>query len=237
MQSPGKWHIGKVSHTETTTCDALMTLGNEKSTSYLLGVRTAHVKGGSRRFRYSGGQLRQMSDENYWCMHVWLHFLFLIKATCDSCARFGWDTQACIQAIGTRDVSSEWISKYAFDLKRSSISTSTKTGVQKVKCMRSNIKRTWAIHWGPMKSFTIYLYLIVTLYQRYHPSHSWFWSGSDRIDLKSALRHLCCLKFCLDFLWRLMNFIQIVRSPSCIFHVIVQDEIRKNLLNTWRCRY
>ena len=69
-----------------------------------------------------------------------------------------------------------------------------------------------------------------------HPSHSWFWSGSHRIDAKSALRHICCLKFCLDFLWRLMDFIQVVGSPSCIFHVIVPDEIRKNLLNTCRCR-
>ena len=32
-------------------CDALMTLGNEESTSYVLGIRTAHAKGGSRRFR------------------------------------------------------------------------------------------------------------------------------------------------------------------------------------------
>ena len=73
-----------------------------------------------------------MSDENYWWMHVWLDLFFIIKATCNSCACFVWDTQACIQAIGTRDVSSEWISKYALDLERSSISTSTKTGIQKV---------------------------------------------------------------------------------------------------------
>ena len=68
-----------------------------------------------------------MSDENYRCMHVWLDLFFIIKATCNSCACFGWDTQACIQAIGTRDVSSEWISKYVFDLEQNSISTSTKT--------------------------------------------------------------------------------------------------------------
>ena len=67
-------------------------------------------------------------------MHVWSDLFFIIKATCNSCACFGWDTLACIEAIGTRDVSSEWMSKYAFDLERSSISTSTKTGVQKVKC-------------------------------------------------------------------------------------------------------
>ena len=64
-----------------------------------------------------------------------------------------------------------------------------------------------------------------------HPSHSRFWAGSDRIDAKSTLRHICCL----DFLWRLRNFMQVVGSPSCIFHIIVPDEIRKNPLNTWRC--
>ena len=69
-----------------------------------------------------------------------------------------------------------------------------------------------------------------------HPSHSWFSSGSDRIDAKNILRHISCLKFCLDFLWRLRNFIQVVGSPSSIFHAIVPDEIRKNPLNTWRCR-
>ena len=52
MQSPGRWHTGKVSHAEATMCDALMALGNEESTSYLLGVRTAHVRGGSRHFRW-----------------------------------------------------------------------------------------------------------------------------------------------------------------------------------------
>ena len=31
--------------------DAPIALGNEESTSYLLGVRTAHVKGGSKRFK------------------------------------------------------------------------------------------------------------------------------------------------------------------------------------------
>ena len=60
--------------------------------------------------------------------------------------------------------------------------------------------------------------------------------GSDRIDAKSALRHICCLNLCLDFLGRLMNFIQVVGSPSCLFHVIVPDEIRKNPLNAWKCR-
>ena len=91
----------------------------------------------------------------------------------------------------------------------------------------------WPIHWGPIKSlwFRIYLYLIVTLYQRTQAI-----PGFDRIDAKSVLRHICCLKFCLDFLWRLMNFIHLVGSPSCIFHVIAQDKITTNPLNTWRCR-
>ena len=52
IQSPGKCHARKVSHAETTMCDALMALGSEESTSYLLGVRTAHVKGRNRRFRW-----------------------------------------------------------------------------------------------------------------------------------------------------------------------------------------
>ena len=39
-----------------------------------------------------------------------------------------------------------------------------------------------------------------------HPSHSWFWSGFERIDAKSALRHICCLKFCLDFFMEVDEF-------------------------------
>ena len=79
----------------------------------------------------------------------------------------------------------------------------------------------------PMKSlwFRIYLHLIVSFVPT-HSSHSWFWSVFNRIDAESALRHICCLKLCLDLLWRLINFIQVVGSPSCIFHVIVPDEIR-----------
>ena len=60
-----------------------------------------------------------------------------------------------------------------------------------------------------------YRHLLLT-----HPSDSWFWSGSDRIDAKSAFRHICCLKFCLDFLWRLMNFIQIVGSHCTYFTLL-----------------
>ena len=106
MQSPGKV---TVSHAETIMCDALMALSNGESTSYLLGSRTTHVKGGSRGS----------------------HLFFIFKATCRGCAWFGWETQVCIQAIGTRDVSSKWVSKYAFDLEWSSLSTSTKTGHNK----------------------------------------------------------------------------------------------------------
>ena len=75
-------------------CDALMALCNEESTSYMLGFRIAHVKGGSRSS----------------------HLFFIIKDTRNSCTCFGWDTQACIQATGTRDVSITGVSKYAFDL-------------------------------------------------------------------------------------------------------------------------
>ena len=63
-----------------------------------------------------------------------------------------------------------------------------------------------------------------------HPSLPWLGSGSNWIDVKSALRQICCLKHCLDFLWRLTNFIQVVGSPSCIFHAIVPDEIKNNPL-------
>ena len=59
------------------------------------------------------------------------------------------------------------------------------------------------------------------------PSHSWFGSGSDLIDAKSALWQICCLNICLDFLWRLVNFIQSVGSPLGIFHIIVSDGIGK----------
>ena len=89
-----------------------MALGNEEWTSYLLGFRTTHVKDGSRSS----------------------HLFFTIEATCRGCAWFGWDTQVCIQAIVTRDVSSKWVSKYAFDLEWSSRSTSAKTGAQQVTC-------------------------------------------------------------------------------------------------------
>ena len=65
------------------------------------------------------------------------HLFVITKATCNSCACFGWDTQACIQAIGTRGVSSKWVSRYASDLEGSSLSTFTKTGAQQV---------TWSFH-------------------------------------------------------------------------------------------
>ena len=63
-----------------------------------------------------------------------------------------------------------------------------------------------------------------------HRSYPWLWSGSNWIGVKSALQQICCLKLCLDFLWRLMNFIQVVGSPSCLFHAIVPDEIKINPL-------
>ena len=44
------------------------------------------------------------------------------------------------------------------------------------------------------------------------------------------LPQIYCFKLCLDFLWRLMNLIQVVGSPSCIFHVIVPNEVGNNPL-------
>ena len=54
-------------------------------------------------------------DNDVWCLdgdggRSSLLF-FITKATCNSCACLGWDAQACIQAIGTMDVSSKWVSK------------------------------------------------------------------------------------------------------------------------------
>ena len=89
-------------------CDAPMALGNEEPTSYRLGIRTSHVKDGSTSS----------------------HLFLIIKATHNSCACFGWDTQACIHATGKKDVSSKWVSKYASDLERSYLSNSTKTDPQ-----------------------------------------------------------------------------------------------------------
>ena len=69
-----------------------------------------------------------------------------------------------------------------------------------------------------------------------HPSHSWFWSGSDRIDAKSALRHICCLRFCLDF------FMEVDESYTGSWFPIMHISHycagwnQENPLNTWRCR-
>ena len=101
-----------------------------------------------------GNVIVSHADSNVWCpdgfrqwrisfVSAWLpdypcqgcrssHLFFIIKTTCRGCAWFGWDTQVFIQAIGTRDVRSKWVSKYAFDLEWSSLSASTKTGEQQV---------------------------------------------------------------------------------------------------------
>ena len=68
-----------------------------------------------------------------------------------------------------------------------------------------------------------------------HSSHPSLWSWSNWIDAKSALWQICCLKLCLDFL-SLINFIQVVGSPSCIFHSIVPDEIKNNPLEYMEVR-
>ena len=44
------------------------------------------------------------------------HLFFIIQATCNSWACFGWDSQASIEAIVTWDISCKWVSKYASDL-------------------------------------------------------------------------------------------------------------------------
>ena len=50
------------------------------------------------------------------------------------------------------------------------------------------------------------------------------------IDVKSISRQICCPKLCLDFIWSLMNFVQVDRYPSQVFHIVVFDEIRQNPL-------
>ena len=52
---------------------------------------------------------------------------------------------------------------------------------------------------------------------------------TDWTDVKSTLWQIGCPKLCLDFVWSLMNFIQVYRSPSWVFLIIVLDEIRQNL--------
>ena len=69
-------------------------------------------------------------------------------------------------------------------------------------------------------------FVIPNLSHHFVPTHpSCCWSGSDWIATKSALWQICCLKLCLEFLWRFLNFIQVVGSPSGIF--IVPDEVGK----------
>ena len=61
--------------------------------------------------------------------------------------------------------------------------------------------RMWPIHWGPMKSFWFRIYLI-TLYQCTQAiPGSDLWSGSDWIDVTSALRQICCLELVWISCW------------------------------------
>ena len=120
-----------MTHAGTTMNDTLMVICNEEST-YLLDFRTAHVKGGSESSN-----------------------LFIIKATFISCAYFGWGIQVCITAIGTRDVSSIKVIKYAFDLERSSVSTSTKTETQQLRHSYPSLGRAAALGSG-MHNSNIY---------------------------------------------------------------------------------
>ena len=49
------------------------------------------------------------------------------------------------------------------------------------------------------------------------------------IDVKSTVQ-ICSPKICLDVMWSLTNFIQVDRSPSLIFYIIILDEIRQSPL-------
>ena len=73
------------------------------------------------------------------------------------------------------------------------------------------------------------LYLL-PLYQCTQAIHISDLDLTDGIDVKSALRQMCCPKLCPGFLWSLINFIQVDGSPSYTSRTIVSDEIRQNPL-------
>ena len=50
------------------------------------------------------------------------------------------------------------------------------------------------------------------------------------IDMNGTLRQIYCPKPCLDFMWSFIKIIQVGRSTSLIFHIIVLGEIRQNPL-------
>ena len=78
-------------------------------------------------------------------------------------------------------------------------------------------QRVWPIHWKPIKSLWFRMYLI-TLYPRTQAI-----PGSDLVLIQLIWRALYD-KFAGG------GCIQVVGSPSCIFHVIVPDEIGNNPL-------
>ena len=82
--------------------------------------------------------------------------------------------------------------------------------------------------------FWIYL---LGLYQCTQAIHRSYLGLIDWIDMKNTLRQICCSKLCLDFEWSYMNFIQVDRSPSLIFHIIVLDCMKSGKIywNTWMC--
>ena len=76
--------------------------------------------------------------------------------------------------------------------------------------------------------FRLYLLLLYPCTQGIHISDLGL---TDWIDVKRTLRQICCPKLYLDFVWSLMNFIQVDRPHRKIVHIFVLGEIRQNLLD------
>ena len=97
------------------------------------------------------------------------------------------------------------------------ICSETKDNYSFIGNMRSNVKGRGRSTEGRCRVCNSEFIFILSSLCTNAPKPFLVWSGSDRIDTKSALQHICCLKFCLDFIWRLMNFIQVVGST--IVHI------------------
>ena len=69
-----------------------------------------------------------------------------------------------------------------------------------------------------------------------HPSHSWFWNGSDWIDAKSALRLICCLNICLNFCGGWWILYRQLIPHRAYFALLCRMKSVKIRWNTWRCR-
>ena len=59
-----------------------------------------------------------------------------------------------------------------------------------------------------------FLLYLLPLYQSTQAIHIPDLGLTDWIDVKSILQQICCPKLCLDFVWSLINFIQVDRFPS-----------------------